>query len=114
MAVYVEKNAQGETLFTLETKTSTYQMKADTYGYLLHLYYGDRIGQEDTGYLLHREDRGLCACPNDLGRDRTYSLDCQPQEYHLIQEEHCLLHKEVVGQSVRIRVQHTEEKERVY
>lgn len=81
MAVYVEKNAQGETLFTLETKTSTYQMKADTYGYLLHLYYGDRIGQEDTGYLLHREDRGLCACPNDLGRDRTYSLDCQPQEY---------------------------------
>ena len=81
MAIYAEKNAQGETLFILETEKSTYQMKADTYGYLLHLYYGDRIEREDTDYLLHKEDRGFGACPYDLGRNRTYSLDSIPQEY---------------------------------
>ena len=81
MAIYAEKNAQGETLFILETEKSTYQMKADTNGYLLHLYYGDRIEREDTDYLLHKEDRGFGACPYDLGRNRTYSLDSIPQEY---------------------------------
>ena len=35
MAIVAEKN-----LFTLHTDHSTYQMKADDLGYLLHLYYG--------------------------------------------------------------------------
>ena len=37
MAIVAEKN-----LFTLHTDHSTYQMKADDLGYLLHLYYGER------------------------------------------------------------------------
>ncbi len=28
--------------FTLTTKTTSYQMMVDAYGFLLHIYYGDR------------------------------------------------------------------------
>ena len=50
--------------FTLQTKNSTYQMKVSEYGYLLHLYYGDRIEDEDLSYLLKLQDRGFSPCPN--------------------------------------------------
>ena len=36
-------------LFTLHTKRSTYQMKVDALGTLLHTYYGSRIGETDMG-----------------------------------------------------------------
>ena len=67
-------------IFTLNTKHSTYQMKVDEFGILLHLYYGAAIsGSMD--YLLTRYDRGFSGNLYDTGDDRTYSLDVQPQEY---------------------------------
>ena len=67
-------------LFTISTDNSTYQMKVDEYGYLLHLYYGARA-EGDLSYLLTYCDRsGMCGCPHDVA-DRTYSLDFLPQEY---------------------------------
>ena len=57
MAIQYQENGR---IFTLHTDHSTYQMKADSYGNLLHLYYGDRT---------------------EGSMDRTYSLDALPQEY---------------------------------
>ena len=33
-------------IFSLHTRNSTYQIKADRYGYLLHLYYGKKISAD--------------------------------------------------------------------
>lgn len=72
-------NASAST-FTLSTVNSTYQMKVDKYGYLLHLYYGARA-EGDLSYLVTYCDRsGMCGCPHDVA-DRTYSLDFLPQEF---------------------------------
>ena len=66
--------------FTLNTKNSTYQMQADSFGYLLHLYFGQRTsGLVDWGIV--PADRGFSGSPYDAGGDRTYSLDYMPQEY---------------------------------
>lgn len=67
-------------IFTLETRHTTYQMKVDDYGFLLHLYYGGRV-YGDMDYLLTYYDRGFSGNPSDVGSDRTYSLDALPQEY---------------------------------
>lgn len=66
-------------VFTLHTKDTTYQMKADSYGFLLHLYYGRRA-RGCMDYLLTFADRGFSGNPYDAGDDRTYSLDVLPQE----------------------------------
>lgn len=69
-----------EKIFSIHTKNSTYQMKVDAYGFLLHLYYGRRTnGTAD--YLLTYADRGFSGNPYDAGQDRTYSLDALPQEF---------------------------------
>ena len=72
-------NKQDNT-FTLHTKNTTYQMKVDQYGVLLHLYYGSRTAG-NMDYLLTYTDRGFSGNPHDVGQDRTYSLDVLPQEY---------------------------------
>ena len=66
-------------IFTLHTKDATYQMKVDRFGFLLHLYYGRRTGGT-MDYLLQFADRGFSGNPNDVGDDRTYSMDVLPQE----------------------------------
>lgn len=77
MAIYYQ---QEECLFLLNTEHSTYQMKVDDLGYLLHLYYGAKVtGNMD--YLLTYYDRGFSGNPYDAGGDKTYSLDVLPQEY---------------------------------
>jgi alpha-galactosidase len=69
-------------VFTLQTKHSTYQMKADELGVLLHTYYGEKTDHSDKGLLCYRSDRGFSGNPFELGTsDRTYSLDSLPQEY---------------------------------
>ena len=67
MAVTVTENGR---LFTIHTANSTYQMKADKYGVLLHLYYGRRSGGS-MEYLLTYADRGFASNIYDCGRDRT-------------------------------------------
>ena len=74
--VYQEKKR----IFTIYTKNTTYQMKVDSYGFLLHLYYGAGV-PGDMDYLLTYYDRGFSGNPHDAGGDRTYSLDVLPQEY---------------------------------
>ena len=68
-------------LFTLHTRNTTYQMKADEHKILLHTYYGARIGEMDMSYLIRFADRGFSPNPGELGHCRTYSLDTLPQEY---------------------------------
>lgn len=68
-------------VFTLHTKNSTYQMQADKHDYLLHLYYGSKIENQDMSYLLQYNDRGFSSNPAESFKDRTYSLDFLPQEY---------------------------------
>ena len=55
MAIQYQENGR---IFTLHTDHSTYQMKADSYGNLLHLYYGDRT-EGSMEYMLIFEDRGF-------------------------------------------------------
>lgn len=66
--------------FTLHTKTTTYQMQIDRFGFLLHLYYGKKV-QGCMDYMLTFYDRGFSGNPYDAGNDRTYSLDALPQEF---------------------------------
>ena len=67
-------------LFTIHTKNSTYQMKIDPYGFLLHLYYGKKVAG-NMDFLLFYSDRGFSGNPYEAGKDKTYSLDTLPQEY---------------------------------
>ena len=72
--------SQTERTFTIHTKETTYQMKVDNYGFLLHLYYGKKV-KGNMDYLLTYYDRGFSGNPYDAGRDRTYSMDALPQEF---------------------------------
>lgn len=66
--------------FNLNTKNTTYQMKIDSYGYLLHLYYGSYI-EDSTEYMLTYFDRSFSGNPYAAGDNRRYSLDVLPQEF---------------------------------
>ena len=79
MAIRIRED---ERVFSLVTEHSCYQMQADRMGVLLHLYYGRPVGDGDgLGYLLQYGDVGFSGNPYDAGKDRTYSLDCLPQEF---------------------------------
>ena len=78
MAIIIDEQKK---LFTLQTKSSTYQMKADKYGTLLHTYYGAKITPFDMSYLIVNGDHGFSGNPYRAGNERTYSLDTLPQEY---------------------------------
>ena len=83
MAIIIEeKRDKKEKLFTLHTAHTTYQMKADSLGTLLHLYYGKRTDDSDKSYIISHRDRGFSGNPYEVGKEiRTYSLDVLPQEY---------------------------------
>ena len=67
-------------IFTLHTNHTTYQMQVDSYGNLLHLYYGKKmLGYADS--FLTYADRGFSGNPSEAGNDRTYSYDTLPQEF---------------------------------
>ena len=78
MAIIVDENKQ---LFTIHTKTSTYQMKVSEYGHLLHIYYGNKLEHMDLSYLVRGVNRGFSGTPYEAKEDRPYSLDTYPQEY---------------------------------
>ena len=67
--------------FTLHTRSTTYQMKADGYQTLLHTYYGPRIRDCDMSCLIPYADMGFSPNPHAAGNRRDYSLDFLPQEY---------------------------------
>lgn len=77
MAIIINKD-----IFTIQTKNSTYQMKVDHYGVLLHTYYGEKTDNSDKSLLYYQADRGFSGNPYAVGKaDRTYSLDSLSQEY---------------------------------
>ena len=77
MAIKVSENGR---LFTLQTKDSSYQMFADDKNVLLHLYYGEKIGEENLSGLIFCTDMGFAGNPEEAGPNRKYSLDAFPQE----------------------------------
>ena len=78
MAILYRKK---DSTITLNTKNSSYQMKIGRADYLLHLYYGPTISDEDLSYQIKQYDRGFSGNPYDTHLDRTFSLDAQPQEF---------------------------------
>lgn len=79
MAIRIEMQTN-EKFFYIETKNSMYQIKADKYGVLNHIWYGKRTGC-DMEYLLNYPDVGFSGNIYEAGNDRTYSLNTLPQEY---------------------------------
>ena len=77
MAIIVDEKTG---LFQLITDNTEYQMKADKYGVLKHLWYGKKTGC-DMEYLQSYPDVGFSGNIYDAGNDRTYSLDTLPLEY---------------------------------
>lgn len=68
-------------IFKLDTSATTYALSVHEAGFLLHLYYGAYLPDDN---LLHMLDRGFFAsfCPDVPGYERTgFSLDVQPMEY---------------------------------
>ncbi len=78
MAILVDEQ---NGLYTLQTKNTMYQLKADQYGVLLHTYYGKKTAICDYSYLIDYYDRGCAGNPYELERIKTYSLESIPQEY---------------------------------
>lgn len=78
MSIHFQEQSK---VFTLQTKYSTYQMQVGKHDYLLHLYYGSKIEDQEMSYLLQYNDRGFSSNPYEAGEDRTFSLDSLPQEY---------------------------------
>lgn len=79
MILFNEKN----NTITLQTKRSTYQMKIDSYGVLMHTYYGKKVRNGDMSNLVRHDDRGFSPNPPEavLDNRRDYSLDTIPQEF---------------------------------
>lgn len=77
MAIIVDEKTG---LFQLITDNTEYQMKADKYGVLKHLWYGEKTGC-DMECLQSYPDVGFSGNIYDAGNDRTYSLDTLPLEY---------------------------------
>ncbi len=68
-------------IISIDTKSSTYQMRIGQHGFLQHLYYGSRIGHEDMSYLYRDYDRACAGNPDDVYPSRRISFDTMPQEY---------------------------------
>jgi Alpha-galactosidase len=67
-------------IFVLLTNNTSYHIKIGPHNTLLHLYYGKRI-ESNLDYLIRYMDRSHCSNPNEFGKDRTFSMDTQLQEY---------------------------------
>lgn len=74
---------QKQNTITLHTKNTSYQMKVDSLGYVLHTWYGERIADgDDMSLRIRCLDRGFSGNPYET-MDRSYSLDLLPQEYSM-------------------------------
>ncbi|MGN0551369.1 MAG: alpha-galactosidase [Acutalibacteraceae bacterium] len=77
MAIRVTEQGRN---FYLETLHSMYQIKADEYGVLKHIWYGSRT-ECDMEYLLDYPDVGFSGNIYEAENKRDYSLDTMPLEY---------------------------------
>lgn len=77
MAIRVTEQGRN---FYLETLRSMYQIKADEYGVLKHIWYGSRT-ECDMEYLLDYPDVGFSGNIYEAESKREYSLDTMPLEY---------------------------------
>ncbi len=67
-------------IFKLDTDVSTYAFMAYEQGYLVHLYYGPKVPDEDLSHLMYRGWYDSLSPRNPKVRDRRFSLDSIPQE----------------------------------
>lgn len=67
--------------FTLQTARTTYQMRVDERGRLLHMYYGRKIGRGDLRELYPPADHGFSPDYYPCRLRRGVSPDVLPQEY---------------------------------
>ncbi len=79
MGIRVKKE-NNEVVFFLETKNTLYQIKADKFKILKHIWYGAKTNG-NMEYLLDYPDVGFSGNIEEVKDDRTYSLDTLPQEY---------------------------------
>lgn len=77
MAIRVTEQGRN---FYLETLRSMYQIKADEYGVLKHIWYGSRT-ECNMEYLLDYPDVGFSGNIYEAESKREYSLDTMPLEY---------------------------------
>ena len=67
-------------LFQLDTPNTSYVLGVkDSFGYLLHYYYGKRLNPGDVSYLARTEEPPYT--PDRNARDKLSFLDCAPFEY---------------------------------
>lgn len=67
-------------LFQLDTPNTSYVLGVkDSFGYLLHYYYGKRLNPGDVSYLARTEEPPYT--PDRNARDKLIFLDCVPFEY---------------------------------
>ena len=66
---------------TIHTQNTTYQMRAESHGFLQHTYYGKRIDGEDLSYLFRFYDRACSGNPDEVYPNRAISFDTMAQEY---------------------------------
>lgn len=75
----IKYNEQDKNFYLL-TKNTSYQIKIGPYNTLLHMHYGKKV-ENNLDYLIRGMDRSHCCNPNDAGKDRSFSMDVQLQEY---------------------------------
>ena len=67
-------------IFQLDTPNTSYILGIqDTFGYLLHYYYGKKLQPGDVSYLARTWEPPYT--PDRNGRDKLSFLDCAPLEY---------------------------------
>lgn len=66
-------------IFHLKANNTSYIMKVDKFGYLIHLYWGKSINLNNPNHLLKFTNRPYEVCT--YGSDKTSCLDILPQEY---------------------------------
>ena len=77
MPIIAEKNSNS---FRIITDNTEYQIKADKYGVLKHVWYG-AITDNDMEYMLDYHDAGFSGNIYEEAYGRKYSLDTMPLEY---------------------------------
>ena len=66
-------------LIRLDNDGMTYAMAVTEEGYLLHVYYGKRCGEDDLTYLLHLDEGNYV--PRHHKREKGGFMDSRPFEY---------------------------------